>query len=68
MSRGRSFESGDLYVKVTLFWNRVLFVLTLNNRDQLREPDLFIDRNSKRRDGRGGGMEGPEEREGVIKY
>lgn len=62
------FEYGNLYFKVTFFRNRVLFFLTLNNRDQLREPDLFIDRNSKRKNRRGGGGERPEERKGVIKY
>lgn len=67
-SRGHPFEYGNLCAKVALFRNRVLFVLILNNRDQLREPDLFIDRNSKRKDRRGGGGEGPEERKGVIKY
>lgn len=56
------------YFKVTLFINRVLFFLTLNNRDQLRGPDLFIDQNSERKEKRGGGGEGLEERKGVIKY
>lgn len=61
-------EQGALYFKVTLFRNQNRFFLALNNRDQPREPDLFIDRNSKRKDRAGGGGERPEERKGVIKY
>lgn len=45
-SRGHPFEYGNLCVKVALFGNQA--VLTLNNRDQLRESDLFIDRNSQK--------------------
>lgn len=39
-------------------FQEVKSALTLNNRDQLREADLFIGRNSKNKDRREGGQEG----------